>query len=155
MDTSTPAPLAQQSAAPARRQEAVVAFLRTAGLIEERFARLVEPMGISFQQYSVLRILLGAGEEGLATLTIAERMIDRSPGITRLVDRLEAQGLVRRVRGSDRRRVLCSITPRGLELMASLRDQANEADEAIFAALTRNEVGALVHLLQRMRATLK
>jgi DNA-binding MarR family transcriptional regulator len=65
------------------------------------------------QQYNVLRILRGAGGNGLPTLSIVERMIENAPGITRLIDRLEKKGLVRRVR---RRRTAvrsCAASLRG------------------------------------------
>ncbi len=138
-----------------RRQEAVIALQRTQGRIEEQFRRIIEPAGITLQQYNVLRILRGAGASGLPTLGIAERMIDRAPGVTRLLDRLQAQDLVRRVRGEDRRQVLCHITPKGLELLASLDAEVDAADESVFSALTQNEVGALIHLLDRVRASLR
>lgn len=138
-----------------RRQEAVGVLLRTERRIEEQFRRIIEPAGLTLQQYSVLRILRGAGEGGLATLAIAERMADRAPGITRLIDRLERRDLVRRERGEDRRQVLCHITPGGLRLLAELDAGVDQADETVFAALTNNEVGALIHLLDRVRASLR
>lgn len=76
-------------------------------------------------------------------------MTDRSPGITRLLDRLERRDLVQRVRGQDRRQLLCSITPKGDELLASLDDRVAASEESAFARLTRHEVGALIHLLDR------
>ncbi len=88
-------------------QEALLALSRTTDLLQRRFAELVEPYGISLQQYNVLRILRGAGQEGTPTLEIADRMIQRTPGITRLLDKLEAKHLVRRKRcPEDRRQVL-------------------------------------------------
>src|SRR6185295_1524706 len=95
-----------------RSQEAMLALLRTADQVHRSFARVVEPHGITLQQYNVLRILRGAGDAGLPTLEIGARMIERSPGVTRLIDRLEAKGWVRRERcPHDRRQVLCWITP--------------------------------------------
>jgi hypothetical protein len=57
--------------------------------VTRRLAGVVEPHGVTLQQYNVLRILRGAGEGGLPTLEIAQRMIEHAPGITRLLDRLE------------------------------------------------------------------
>jgi len=69
----------------------------------------------------VLRILRGAGQQGTPTLEIADRMIQKNPGITRLLDKLEAKHLVRRKRcPEDRRQVLCWITEAGLRLLADL-----------------------------------
>ncbi|HEY8021884.1 MAG TPA: MarR family transcriptional regulator, partial [Thermoanaerobaculia bacterium] len=87
-----------------RGQESVIAVLRTADLLRRRLSQASEPHGITFQQYNVLRILRGAGGEGLPTLAIGERMVEQAPGVTRLLDRLEAKGLATRSRGeSDHR----------------------------------------------------
>jgi DNA-binding MarR family transcriptional regulator len=103
----------------------------------------------------VLRILRGAGSSGLATLAIADRMADRAPGVTRLLDRLEKGQLVQRTRGEDRRQVLCTIAPAGLELLNSLDERIAGVEEAVFRGLTHNEVGALAHLLERVGAGLR
>src|SRR3954469_12277006 len=101
--------------------EAVVGLLRTADLIRRHAAALVEPHGVTVQQFNVLRILRGAGTDGLPTLEVAERMIEQTPGVTRLLDRLEAKELVRRQRcPKDRRQHLCWITEKGLSLLEKL-----------------------------------
>lgn len=82
------------------RAEVAVSILRTAALIERHFSQVVAHAGITVQQYNVLRILRGAGEEGLPTLVIRDRMIHEAPGITRLLDKLETAGLARRERSS-------------------------------------------------------
>src|SRR5215468_993641 len=100
-------------------QEAILALYRTTDQLQRRFSKLVEPHGISLQQYNVLRILRGAGKQGTPTLEIADRMIEQTPGITRLLDKLERKKLVRRERcPEDRRQVLCWITKQGLDLLA-------------------------------------
>src|ERR687897_938950 len=81
-----------------RGQEAVLALMRTTDLARRVIGKVLEPYDVTAQQYNVLRILRGAGEAGLPTLDIADRMIEQAPGITRLIDRLEAKGLVRRER---------------------------------------------------------
>src|SRR6478672_1287777 len=104
-----------------RRQEAAIALLRTADVVRRRMAQIVEAHGVTLQQYNVLRIVAGAGKDGIPTLDIAERMIERTPGITRLLDRLEARKLVRRERcPSDRRQVLCWLTAPGQELIREM-----------------------------------
>jgi DNA-binding MarR family transcriptional regulator len=133
--------------------EAVVALLRTADRVRRSLSALVEAQGISAQQYNVLRILRGAGEAGLPTLDVGERMIERSPGITRLLDRLEAKGLVRRERcPADRRQVLCFIAPDGLALLARLDAPVDAADAAAVAALAPAERRELLRLLAAVRA---
>lgn len=59
--------------------EALVALMRTASLVRRAIARRVEPYGISAAQYNVLRILRGAGPEGLPTLAVRDRLIEEAP----------------------------------------------------------------------------
>ena len=129
-----------------------VSLLRTADLIRRAVSAVIDARGITVQQYNVLRILRGAGGEGLPTLEIAERMIERTPGITRLLDRLEAKELVRRERcPTDRRQVTCRITKGGLALLASLDGPVAEAERVALSALTPNQLQRLVSLLDRTR----
>jgi DNA-binding MarR family transcriptional regulator len=133
-------------------QEAVVALFRTADLLRRKLTRLVEPYGITLQQYNVLRILRGAGQAGLPTLEIAERMIEHSPGATRLVDRLAAKGLVRRERcPQDRRQVLCWITPSGLDTLAALEQPMLARDHDFFAPLAVLEMEGFLRALEALR----
>ena len=136
-----------------RAQEATVALLRTADVVRRQLAHTVDPHGITLQQYNVLRILKGAAPDPLPTLEIAERMIEAQPGITRLLDRLDAKGLVRRERcADDRRQVHCWITDEGLELLADLDPVVDEADRAAVGALSTAQVEHLLRLLEVVRA---
>ena len=135
-----------------RHQEAVVNILRTANYLRNYCSPIFDLHGITPQQYNVLRILRGAGLEGLPTLEIAQRMIEQAPGITRLLDRLEAKKLVRRERPFDnRRQVLCYVTKAGLdlarELDAPMKDQAVQA----LRRLKQSEVNELIRLLELAR----
>jgi DNA-binding MarR family transcriptional regulator len=142
----------QRKPFPSRGQEGVVALLRTADLVRRRLSEVVDPRGITLQQYNVLRILRGAAGDGLPTLEIADRMIERAPGITRLLDRLEAKRLVRRERcARDRRQVLCWITPRGRALLARLDAPVDRADREALSALAPRELVRLIALLDRVR----
>ena len=133
--------------------EAVVSLLRTASVVERQLGKAVEPAGITLSQYNVLRILRGAGDEGLPTLAIRDRMIEEAPGVTRLLDRLERAGLARRDRGGpDRRQVLCTITPAGLALLAGLDAAVDAANEAAAGMLTRKEHRLLLRALDAVRA---
>ena len=92
-------------------QEIVLGLMRTTDVIRRLFHEVYEPHGITSQQYNVLRILRGALPNGLPTLVIRKRMVERTPGVTRLIDRLEARGWVEReTPKSDRRQVICRIT---------------------------------------------
>ncbi len=135
-----------------RAQEATIALLRTADVVRRRLARTVDAHGVTLQQYNVLRILKGAAPDPLPTLEIAERMIEEQPGITRLLDRLDAKGLVRRERcADDRRQVHCWITEEGLDLLATLDPLVDRADEAAVAALSPTQLTQLVRLLEVVR----
>lgn len=134
-------------------QECVVALLRTGDVVRHSVSRLLEPLGVTLQQYNVLRILRGAAPEPLPTLDIAERMLERAPGITRLLDRLERRGLVRRVRcPEDRRRVLVSITTVGLELLGRAEGPLQRAHRDSLAMLRPAQLAALNRLLDAVRA---
>jgi MarR family transcriptional regulator, organic hydroperoxide resistance regulator len=134
-------------------EEAVVALVRTADLLRRALTHLVEPHGITLQQYNVLRILRGAAAEGLPTLEIAGRMIEQAPGVTRLLDRLQAKTLVRRQRSADdRRQIRCWITPAGLALLDRLESAMQDGGRAFMAPLSAADVTTFVRLLDALRA---
>ncbi|NIR44569.1 MAG: MarR family transcriptional regulator [Gemmatimonadetes bacterium] len=136
-------------------QEGAVGLMRTADQVRRHFGEVLAPYGITLTQYNVLRVLRGAAPEGLPTLEVAERLIEQTPGITRLMDRLDARGWVRRERcPEDRRQVLCYITTAGAELLGRLDGPMDEADEAALQGLSRSEQGQLIELLDRVRAGL-
>lgn len=150
-----------EAAASSRRDaglahEGVLTLLRTADVVRRFLARVVEPHGITLQQFNVLRILRGAeraGGRGEPTLGIAERMVERAPGITRLLDRLERKHLVARERcPHDRRRVLCRITPGGLRLLERLDRPMAQADAEALGVLDAGQLRALLGLLETIRA---
>jgi DNA-binding MarR family transcriptional regulator len=134
-----------------RSQQAVIALLRVTDRLRRELAAVVEPHGVTGQQFNVLRILRGAGGEGLPTLEIGERMIEQAPGVTRLLDRLERKGWVERRRCPiDRRRVLCRITDAGLAMLAGLDEPVARFDDRSLLALSPREQAALVDLLERL-----
>lgn len=132
-------------------QEATVALLRTVDVLKQHLSSVVGASGITLQQYNVLRILRGAHPDPLLTLEVADRMIEHAPGITRLLDRLEARGLIRRERCStDRRRVHCWVTDEGLRILGELDQAVDEADDAI-DALGEKNIARLLDLLGQIR----
>ncbi len=133
-------------------QEATIALMRTASVVSRRIAKVVEPHGISLAQYNVLRILRGAGDGGLPTLAIRDRMIDEGSTVTRLLDKLEKASLVSRDRSRpDRRQVLCRITAQGAALLATLDPQMDATDLTTMAMLSSDERTTLLSLLAAVR----
>jgi DNA-binding MarR family transcriptional regulator len=135
----------------------VLGLLRTVDVVRRHLSRVVEPHGITLQQFNVLRILRGAerggAEHGLPTLELADRMLERAPGITRLLDRLEAKRLVERKRcPHDRRQVLCRIAPRGLKLLDGLERPMARADADCLGMLDDGQLGSLLALLEAIQA---
>jgi MarR family transcriptional regulator, organic hydroperoxide resistance regulator len=133
--------------------EAVLGLLRTADLVRRQATALVEPHGITLQQFNVLRILRGAGDEGLPTLEVAVRMVEQTPGVTRLLDRLEAKELVRRQRcPHDRRQHLCWISAKGLALLEKLDVATERAHDEALRGLRQKDRVSLIRLLDAIRA---
>lgn len=127
--------------------------MRTTDLVRRHFLEVLAPYGITLPQYNVLRVLRGAGEEGLPTLEVAERLIEHAPGITRMMDRLEKRGWVRRERSAgDRRQVLCYLSDEGQRLLSELDECMNRADQEALSGLSEAEQRELVRLLDQVRA---
>lgn len=144
--------LKQQKPFRSLSQEAVVGLLRTADILRRGYYAVVQEGNLSPQQYNVLRILRGAGPEGLPTLEIAERLLEKSPGITRFVDQLERLGfLERRRNSSDRRQVFCVINPKGLELINQMDEPVDAWDHGSLSMLSQKELKALIATLDKIR----
>src|SRR5512141_3206979 len=109
--------LKQNSPFRSLEEEAHLSILRTAYLLTRSLALMFKEHGLTPTQYNVLRILRGAGAEGLPSGEVADRMITREPDITRLLDRMETRGWVHRRRDQEDRRVMrVWITLAGREL---------------------------------------
>src|SRR5687768_2500119 len=133
-------------------EEVYLNLLRTGTALFVDFERLFKDAGLSEPQYNVLRILRGAGGDGLPSTEIAGRMITRVPDITRLVDRLESAGLVERSRtAEDRRVVIVKVTRKALDLLASLDGPLLELHRSQLGHLTRAELAEFNRLLVKAR----
>ena len=133
-------------------EEALLSLQRTADQLQWRSSELFKPYGISSTQYNALRILRGAKEQGRSCSEIAERMINRDPDITRLIDRLERRGLVQRAReDKDRRVVIARITPAGLELLKGLDRPVEALTRKILGHLGNQRLKTLIKLLEMAR----
>jgi DNA-binding MarR family transcriptional regulator len=139
------------------QEQLVLNLMLTTRVVEESWAQyLKRAEGISPSQYNILRILRGARPKAARISEIADRMVTRDPDVTRLVDRLIKQGLARRERDSDDRRVvLVEITGPGLALLARLDGPAGEATEAAMAGLKPQQLRTLDTLLNEVRAGIR
>lgn len=134
------------------RQEATVSLLRTASVVRRAAERVIEPFGLSFAQYNALRIVRGAGTGGIATLAIRERMIEEGTTITRLLDKLEEAGLLRRERSfPDRRQVMCFATAAGKKLLDKADPLVDASDAEAMEVLDEREAMLLLELLDAVR----
>jgi DNA-binding MarR family transcriptional regulator len=133
--------------------EAFVNLLRTADALMQGVAATLKPAGLSPAQYNVLRILRGAGPDGLACREIGERMIAKDPDITRLLDRLAERDLIRRSRDrADRRVITTRITDKGLGILKELDTPVEELHVKQLGHLGEQRLRSLVDLLEAARA---
>jgi len=138
--------------ASALEQEAYLSLLRTADALARGAEEVIKPFGLSGTQYNILRILRGAGAQGLCCHEAAERMLTHDPDITRLLDRLERRGLVVRARASsDRRVITAQITPEGLRILAKLDKPIEECHQRQFGHLGPRRLAQLIDLLNSAR----
>lgn len=136
-------------------EEVHVSIARTAALLERAIAQVLKPYGITPTQYNVLRILRGAGTEGLCRNEIGSRLINPVPDVTRLLDRMEDLALIARQRDEDdRRQVRTLLTPKGLGVVNELDDVLRDGHVARLAHVPAAHLTALVSTLAEVRARL-
>lgn len=134
--------------------EAFLNIQRTAEVQLNQLTQLLRPHGLSPAQYNVLRILRGAGEQGLPCGEIATRMISRDPDITRLIDRMEQRGWVARNRSvQDRRVVTVTVQQQALAMLAALDEPVADLHRVQFAVFDANRIATLISLLEVLRET--
>jgi DNA-binding MarR family transcriptional regulator len=128
--------------------KALINILFTANWITSYQYAYFKPFGISPQQYNILRILRGANEP-LKVQIIKDRMIDRSPNATRLMDKLCDKQLIERIPcPQDRRVVHIDITNKGRKLLEEIADNFNDE---ILKNITEMEASQLSDLLDKLR----
>ena len=135
-----------------RAEEAHLNLIRTAAILSEGVERVLKPVGISLPQYNVLRILRGAGDQGLCRNELRDRLLTRMPDVTRLLDRMEDAGLVMRTRETaDRRQVRTHLTPRGREVVDGLDDAIASEHQTRLGHLADADLTTLITLLETVR----
>jgi DNA-binding MarR family transcriptional regulator len=137
----------QQRRFPSLAAEAVISLLVAAEHVDQALAPLWAQHGIAADQYNVLRILRGVHPDGHPRNEVARRMIHRAPDVTRMLDRLVRQGLVRRRRNSaDRRESVATITDAGLALLARIDPDVHGLQTTLTRVLGERELRELVRL---------
>ena len=132
-------------------QEVLLNIARTSDQLLVRVERLFRDYGLTASQYNILRILRGEGQP-LPMLEIANRTVKVVPGITGLIDRLEAAGFVRRERSTaDRRVIFVSITEKALEVLARLDEPLVAREKKLIGHLSPAEQRELIRLLEKIR----
>lgn len=133
-------------------QEAFANLQRTAALLMQGVEARLGRQGVTPTQYNILRILRGAGPNGIRCGEIAKRLVTQVPDVTRLLDRLYDRKLLDRLRVEDDRRVVVvRITPAGLRLLEALDAPVLELQQKYFGRLTRPQIAAFNAMCVELR----
>lgn len=136
------------------QEELLISFFLTAERLRDYVNRLYQEYGLTMQQYNLLRVLRGSQPCGLSCAEINSRLIQRSPDITRLINRLEQNGFVERKRDeNDNRIVRTIILPRGLEILDSVVGTVSKIPD-IFHVLTEEECLSSLSMHKKLRTEL-
>jgi DNA-binding MarR family transcriptional regulator len=133
-------------------EEALLNLARTSEVVQQRMSEVLKPHQLTATQYNVLRILRGAGSEGVTCSQAGERMVTHDPDMTRLFDRLEARKLIERERSrEDRRVVITRIARKGLELVNSLDEPLNMKLKEQLGHIGKEKLRQLIDILEELR----
>ena len=136
-----------------REQEAYLSLMRTAGALQTKVEAHLKEFGLTGTQYNALRILRGAGAEGLPCREIGERMITHDPDITRLLNRLEDRGFVERTRAKhDHRVIYGKITAAGLKLLREMDTPVEKYGRGLLRHVSQEKLKQLIELLELVRS---
>lgn len=147
----------RSAAPPVRRfdslaQQAFLNLWRTYDRLRAEEDALFSRHGLTAQQYNALRVLRAEYPASLPTLALAQRLVSRAPDITRLLDKLQRRGLVRRDRPPDNRRLVrVGITPKGLALLDRLAQGVRDCGQRQLGHLTSQQLEQLIELLEAAR----
>lgn len=133
-------------------QAAYLNLWRTYDLLKSFEDRLFDEFDLSAQQYNALRLLKASHPMRLPTLELGKRLVSRAPDMTRMLDRLEARGLIERERLPENRRVVqVGMTSAGIELLSQLVDRVTDCHKQQLGHLSPSELSQLNLLLDRCR----
>ena len=146
------AEIKQSKPFPSATAEALLGILRTAAVIDHHLSEALKPHKITTTQYNVLRILRGAGRQGLCGREVAERLVSKVPDVSRLLDRMEELGLISRQRDADdRRHVTARITAKGLALLDRATPDLERVERQRFGGMDPKGLERLILTLDEVR----
>jgi DNA-binding MarR family transcriptional regulator len=135
-----------------RSEEALVSIMRTAAILDHVWQDALKGFGVTPTQYNVLRILRGAGKDGLCGREVGERLVSKVPDVSRLLDRMEDLSLMTRERDpSDRRHVTARITPKGLKILVEVEPTLRALEERFTGAVPAGALSDLIETLGTIR----
>ena len=134
------------------QQEVLLNLARTSAVLMHRMEHHFREFGLTATQYNVLRIVAGAGPDGISQCDIASRLVAETPDVPRLLKRTETAGLIRRTSNPDDKRVLSvRLTPQGGRLLQELAPRVAELSKTLFPNLNQQQLRALNELLNASR----
>ena len=136
-------------------EEVLLNLARTAEVVSSAIAIVLKQADLTGTQYNALRILRGAGSDGLSCGEVSERMVTKDSDITRLLDRLESRGLISRERpANNRRTVIARITDEGLGILEELDEPVSQSNRRLAGHLGKERLKTLNTLLEDLRSKL-
>ena len=134
------------------QQEVLLNIARTSAVLMHRMEQSFREFGVTATQYNVLRIIQGAGSEGVSQCDIAVRLVAETPDVPRLLKRTEVAGLIRRtVDPNDKRVLRVALTSAGTRLLKQIEPQLKKLGLALFPSLSQAELRTLNRLLNSAR----
>ncbi len=133
-------------------QKASVNVLYTASFLSQQTAAALKPFRLTVQQFNILRILRGRGQEPTTIKELTARMLDKMSNASRLVDKLVDKGLViRNTCAEDRRRVDVIISKTGLDILREASEAVERNFDQHVQSLSEQEASLLSDLLDKLR----
>lgn len=133
------------------KHKASLNILYTAWWLKSIMSRELKLLGITLEQYNVMRILKGKYPQKMCVKDIAGRMIEKGTNVPRIIDRLVDKSLVMRgTDTNDKRHTVMQLTPAGIELLDQCTKKMNRIDEKMIL-LTEKDAGQINNILEKMR----
>jgi len=132
-------------------QKILINLFYTYNVISGRLQNLLRKENLTMQQFNILRILRGQHPEPVSNTAVKERMLDRNSDVTRIIDRMIRDGLVKRSNcESDRRRVDITITDKGLSILHRIDEYTEEMDR-LGCGLSEGEAQIFNEMMDKLR----